>query len=344
MKFIDEASIEVLAGKGGDGLASFRREKFIPYGGPNGGDGGRGGSVFAVADRNVNTLLDYRYQRFFRAESGKPGRGSDCYGRSGEDLTLCFPVGTQIFEDDLLLTDLSSDGMKVLIAKGGDGGLGNIHFKSSTNRAPRQYTEGKLGEQRKLRLELKVLADVGLLGFPNAGKSTLIRSISAARPKVADYPYTTLEPHLGVVRLDDNHSFVVADIPGLVDGASEGVGLGHQFLRHLQRTKLLLHVIDVVPIEPVDLVQQAVSLVGELKKYDESLSKRPRWIVFNKMDALPDKADQLKVLNNFRECYPGFNRGNHFFISALTKNGCDLLCKSISDYFAKLAVEEKDGQ
>ncbi|MBL8446316.1 MAG: GTPase ObgE, partial [Zoogloeaceae bacterium] len=240
MKFFDEARIEVIAGDGGNGSASFRREKFVPRGGPDGGDGGRGGSVLAVADRNINTLVDYRYTRIFRAQRGENGRGADCYGKGGEDITLRMPVGTVIkdLESGELVADLDSDGKQVVVAKGGRGGLGNLHFKSSTNRAPRQFTHGEEGERRNLHLELKVLADVGLLGMPNAGKSTFIRAVSAARPKVADYPFTTLQPNLGVVRTDENRSFVVADIPGLIEGAAEGAGLGHQFLRHLARTRL----------------------------------------------------------------------------------------------------------
>src|SRR5919106_5133292 len=245
--FIDEVRIRVHAGDGGNGSAAFRREKYVPRGGPSGGDGGRGGSVFVVADRNLNTLIDYRYARIFRAPRGEHGRGADQYGKGGEDIVLRVPVGTVITDADTgeRIADLAADGAQALVAKGGKGGLGNLHFKSSTNRAPRQTTPGEKGEQRRLRLELKVLADVGLLGMPNAGKSTLIRAISAARPKVADYPFTTLHPNLGVVRVDEHRSFVIADIPGLIEGAAEGAGLGHQFLRHLQRTHLLLHVVDI---------------------------------------------------------------------------------------------------
>src|SRR5919112_331448 len=251
MKFIDEATIEVHAGKGGDGVASFRREKFVPRGGPDGGDGGRGGSIYAVADRNINTLIDYRYARIHRARDGEKGQGSDCYGRSAPDIELRVPVGTVITDAETgeLIADLARHEARELLAAGGKGGLGNLHFKSSVNRAPRQFTRGEPGESRKLKLELKVLADVGLLGLPNAGKSTLIRSVSAARPKVADYPFTTLQPNLGVVRVDQNRSFVMADIPGLIEGAAEGAGLGHQFLRHLQRTSLLLHLVDIAQLE-----------------------------------------------------------------------------------------------
>jgi len=248
MKFIDEVKIQISAGDGGNGVASFRREKFIPRGGPDGGDGGHGGSIYALADHNLNTLIDYRFTPVFRAKRGENGRGSDCYGKGAEDIVLRMPVGT-IITNDLtgeLVADLEHDQQKVLLAKGGRGGLGNLHFKSSTNRAPRQFTHGEAGEQFELRLELRVLADVGLLGLPNAGKSTLIRAVSAARPKVADYPFTTLYPNLGVVRVDAGHSFVMADIPGLIEGAAEGAGLGHRFLKHLGRTRLLLHVISFI--------------------------------------------------------------------------------------------------
>ena len=292
MKFFDEARIEVVAGKGGDGSASFRRAKFVPMGGPDGGDGGRGGSIWAVADANINTLIDYRYTRIFRAKSGENGRGSDCNGRGADDIVLRFPVGTVIRESESgdTIADLARDGQRALLAKGGHGGLGNLNFKSSVNRAPRQFTRGAQGESRMLELELRVLADVGLLGMPNAGKSTFIRAVSAARPKVADYPFTTLHPQLGVVRVDESRSFVVADIPGLIEGAAEGAGLGHQFLRHLQRTRLLLHLVDMSPFdESTDPVAEIRAIAGELKKYDESLSKKPRWLVFNKADLIDAK-------------------------------------------------------
>ena len=274
MKFIDEANIEVHAGNGGDGCASFRREKFIPRGGPDGGDGGRGGSIFAVADRNINTLIDYRFARIHRARDGENGRGSDQYGKSASDVVLRVPVGTVVTDSETAETvaDLDRDGARALLAQGGAGGIGNLHFKSSVNRAPRQFTRGGPGERRRLKLELKLLADVGLLGMPNAGKSTLIRAVSAARPKVADYPFTTLAPSLGVVRADVNRSFVVADIPGLIEGAAEGVGLGHQFLRHLARTRLLLHLVDIVPPDPgADPARDARAIVQELRKYDDAL-------------------------------------------------------------------------
>jgi GTP-binding protein len=296
MKFFDEARIEVIAGAGGDGSASFRREKFVPRGGPDGGDGGRGGSIYAVADSNLNTLIDFRYTRIFRAKPGENGRGRDQYGKGADDIVLRVPVGTVIrdAESGETVADLASDGARALLAKGGKGGIGNIHFKSSVNRAPRQFTRGEQGEQRHLEMELRVLADVGLLGMPNAGKSTFIRAVSAARPKVADYPFTTLHPNLGVVRVDESRSFVVADIPGLIEGAAEGAGLGHQFLRHLQRTHLLLHLVDMAPFdEGVDPAAEVRALAAELKKYDPALARKPRWLVFNKADLL-DPAEARK--------------------------------------------------
>src|SRR5512138_2721539 len=297
MKFIDEAKIEVHAGKGGDGAATFRREKYIRYGGPNGGDGGRGGSVWARADRNINTLIDYRFARIHRAESGEKGMGSDCNGAAGEDIELRVPVGTLVRDEETggLVADLAADGQRALLARGGDGGLGNVHFKSSINRAPRQFTRGTPGESRNLALELRVLADVGLLGLPNAGKSSLIRAVSSARPKVADYPFTTLNPSLGVARAGDA-SFVIADIPGLIEGASQGAGLGHQFLRHLARTRILLHLVDVSSPDPdIDPVPQAVAdaraIVEELRLYDADLYAKPRWLVLNKLDMVADPID-----------------------------------------------------
>jgi len=298
MKFIDEAQIEVIAGDGGNGAVSFRREKYVPRGGPDGGDGGRGGSIYAVADRNINTLIDYRYARIHRAKSGESGRGADQYGRGAQDIVLRMPVGTVIADADTgeLIADLARDGERALLARGGVGGLGNIHFKSSINRAPRQSTPGEKGEQRRLRLELRVLADVGLLGLPNAGKSTLIRAISAARPKVADYPFTTLAPQLGVVRTDERRSFVIADIPGLIEGAAEGAGLGHRFLRHLSRTRLLLHLVDIAPLDPeADPAHDARAIVRELKKYDAALHAKPRMLVLNKLDLVPPEERDARV-------------------------------------------------
>ena len=336
MKFIDEAQIDVAAGNGGNGCASFRREKFIPMGGPDGGDGGRGGSIWAQADRNLNTLVEYRYTRSFKAKNGEQGRGSDCYGKGGDDLILKVPVGT-VFHDadsDEVLADLARDGQKALIAKGGKGGLGNLHFKSSTNRAPRQCTPGEPGEERRLRLELKVLADVGLLGMPNAGKSTLIAAISNARPKIADYPFTTLHPNLGVVRVGPEQSFVVADIPGLIEGASEGAGLGHLFLRHLQRTHLLLHVVDLAPFdEAVDPVAQARAIVAELKKYDPALHAKPRWLVLNKLDMVPAEEREKRVKDFVRRLRW---KGPVFEISALTREGCQPLVRAVYEHVAKL--------
>ena len=323
MKFIDEAKIEVHAGKGGDGAATFRREKYVPRGGPNGGDGGRGGSVWARADRNVNTLIDYRFARIHRAESGAKGMGADCHGRSGKDIELRVPVGTLVRDAQSgdLVADLAKDGAKALLARGGGGGLGNIHFKSSVNRAPRQFTRGEPGESRDLALELRVLADVGLLGLPNAGKSTLIRAVSSARPKVADYPFTTLHPSLGVVRAGES-SFVVADIPGLIEGASQGAGLGHQFLRHLSRTRLLLHILD---ISKTGAAQDVRVIAAELKKFEEALARKPRWLVFNKIDAVDDADARIrKIVAALRWKRPWYK------VSALTGAGCREVCFAVA--------------
>src|SRR5438874_3877961 len=290
MKFVDEATIDVVAGNGGNGCMSFRREKFIPFGGPNGGDGGRGGSVYAVGDRNLNTLIDFRYARRHEARNGENGRGSDQYGAAADDIVLRMPMGTIIKDADSgeMIAELLVPDEKVLLAKGGDGGFGNLHFKSSTNRAPRQKTPGWPGESKKLKLELRVLADVGLLGMPNAGKSTFISAVSNARPKIADYPFTTLHPNLGMVRVSHEKSFVIADIPGLIEGAAEGAGLGIQFLRHLQRTRLLLHIVDIAPLDPAaDPVHDANAIVTELRRYDESLYDKERWLVLNKLDLVP---------------------------------------------------------
>jgi GTP-binding protein len=328
MKFIDEAKIEVHAGKGGDGAATFRREKYIRYGGPNGGDGGRGGSVWARADRNVNTLVDYRFAVIHRAEDGVRGMGSDCDGRAGRDIELRMPVGTLIRDQDdgALVADLARDGARALLARGGQGGLGNVHFKSSVNRAPRQFTRGEPGESRKLALELRVLADVGLLGLPNAGKSSFIRAVSSARPKVADYPFTTLNPSLGVARVGDA-SFVLADIPGLIEGASEGAGLGHQFLRHLSRTGLLLHLIDITEPDPA---RDARIIGAELKKYGQGLEKKPRWLVFNKIDAVGDaEARVKKALAALRWKRPWFK------VSALSGEGCAAVIKAAAKELAR---------
>lgn len=333
MKFIDEAKIEVIAGDGGNGVASFCREKFRPFGGPDGGDGGKGGSIWAVADRNINTLVDFRYSKMHKAKDGENGRGADCYGKGADDIKLRMPVGTLIIDnnDGELIADLTEHGQEVLIAKGGEGGWGNIHFKSSTNRAPRQKSEGKEGERRELRLELKVLADIGLLGMPNAGKSTFISAVSNARPKIADYPFTTLHPNLGVVRVSHEKSFVIADIPGLIEGASDGAGLGIQFLRHLQRTRLLLHIVDLAPFDNVDPVKEAKAIVKELKKYDESLFDKPRWLVLNKLDMVPDE-ERVKRVKDFIKRF-GW-KGQVFEISALTRDGCSELVTEIYDYIA----------
>jgi GTPase len=332
VKFVDEAYIEVIAGDGGNGAASFRREKYVPRGGPDGGDGGRGGSIWAVADRNINTLVDYRFARIHRAKRGDNGRGADKYGRGADDVVLAMPVGTVITDADTgePIADLDRHEARALVAKGGKGGLGNLHFKSSTNRAPRQTTPGEQGEQRRLHLELKVLADVGLLGLPNAGKSTFIRAVSAARPKVADYPFTTLAPQLGVVRIDDRRSFVVADIPGLIEGAAEGAGLGHQFLRHLQRTRLLLHLIDVAPLDPeADPVADAKAIAGELDKYDPQLAAKPRWLVLNKLDLVPAEEREARI----RALVDGLQwTGPVFAIAAIDGTGCRELTLAIQQW------------
>ena len=335
MKFIDESKIEIIAGNGGNGAATFRREKFIDKGGPDGGDGGWGGSVYAVADRNINTLVDYRFARIHRAKNGEPGRGAACYGKGADDIVLLMPVGTVItdIETGEQIADLAHDGDKKLLAQGGKGGLGNIHFKSSTNRAPRRSTPGTEGERRELQLELKVLADVGLLGMPNAGKSTFIRAVSAARPKVADYPFTTLHPNLGVVRVSPEKSFVIADIPGLIEGAAEGAGLGHQFLRHLARTRLLLHLVDLAPMhEGVDSVHEAHAILNELKKYDPALYDKPRWLVLNKLDLLPDRDEKIaRFLQEFG------THTRHFAISAITGEGCKELVYAIMQHLENTA-------
>ena len=339
MKFVDEATIDIAAGDGGAGCASFRREKFIPFGGPNGGDGGRGGSVWALADRNINTLLDYRYARRHIAKNGEQGRGSDQFGAAAPDIELRMPVGTIISnaETGEVMVELLEHGQRVLLAKGGDGGFGNLHFKSSTNRSPRQKTPGWPGEAFKLQLELRVLADVGLLGMPNAGKSTLIAAISNARPKIADYPFTTLHPNLGVVRVGPERSFVVADIPGLIEGASEGAGLGHQFLRHLQRTRLLLHIVDAAPFDDADPVVQARAIVAELKKYDPKLHAKPRWLVFNKLDMVPVAEREQRIKDWVRRLRW---KGPVFAISALAREGLQPLVEAVWTHVAEYQREE----
>ena len=332
MKFFDEATIEIIAGDGGNGVASFRREKYVPRGGPDGGDGGDGGSIWALADRNINTLIDYRYARLHRARRGENGRGADQYGKGADDIVLRMPVGTVITDADSgeRIADLATDGQRELLAQGGKGGLGNLHFKSSTNRAPRQCTPGAAGERRRLQLELRVLADVGLLGMPNAGKSTFIRAVSAARPKVADYPFTTLAPHLGVVRTDTNRSFVIADIPGLIEGAADGAGLGHRFLRHLQRTRLLLHVVDLAPFDPdADPVRDARAIVRELKRYDPALHAKPRWLVLNKLDLVPaaEREDRVRA---FVRAYRW--KGPVFAVAAVNGEGCRQVVYAVQEW------------
>ena len=346
MKFIDEAKIYVKAGDGGNGAATFRREKYIPMGGPNGGDGGRGGSIYAIADRNINTLVDYRYTRKFIGKRGENGGGADQYGAGGDDIILRMPVGTVIYNmnTEEILADLSEHDQKVLIAKGGKGGLGNLHFKSSTNRAPRQKTNGDQGEEFELRLELRVLADVGLLGLPNAGKSTLIRAISSARPKVADYPFTTLHPNLGVVRVDDEKSFVVADVPGLIEGAADGAGLGIRFLKHLQRTRILLHLVDIAPIDPdANPVRDAKAIVGELIKHDPELANKPRWLVLNKLDLIPEE-DREKAIKDFLKAYKKATKydGPFFPIAAINGEGTKPLIYAIHAALEQMARPEVD--
>jgi len=338
MKFVDEATIDIAAGDGGAGCMSFRREKFIPFGGPNGGDGGRGGSVYAMADRNLNTLIDYRYARRHEARNGEAGRGSDQFGAAADDIVLRMPVGTIVrdFETDEILAELLEPDVKVLLCKGGDGGFGNLHFKSSTNRAPRQKTPGWPGEVKKVKLELRVLADVGLLGLPNAGKSTLITAISNARPKIADYPFTTLHPNLGVVRAGPERSFVVADLPGLIEGAADGAGLGHLFLRHLQRTRLLLHVVDMAPFDGSDPVAQAKGIIKELRKYDESLYQKPRWFVLNKLDMVPEAEREAKVKDFVKRMRW---KAPYFQVSALAREGLDTMVQAIYEHVAAHKVQ-----
>ena len=342
MKFVDEATISVEAGKGGNGCLSFRREKYIPKGGPDGGDGGDGGSIILEADEAVNTLIDYRYQRQYRAKSGESGRGRNCTGAKGDDLLLKVPVGTSIvdIDTDEVLGDLTKPDQQLVVAQGGFHGLGNTRFKSSTNRAPRQTTPGKEGEARNLRLELKVLADVGLLGLPNAGKSTLIRSISAAKPKVADYPFTTLVPNLGVVRVESHKSFVVADIPGLIRGAADGAGLGVRFLKHLVRTRLLLHVVDMAPFDGSDPADAVKDILAELENFSPTLASRDRWLVLNKLDLLPeDEQDSVceQLLNALDGEVPVYK------ISAIQKRGLDVLCRDIMIWIEEKADQEKEN-
>lgn len=340
MKFVDEARIKVIAGNGGSGFVGFRREKYIPFGGPDGGDGGDGGSVYLQADEGINTLVDFRYQRVHQAKNGQSGQGRECTGKSAEDLIVKVPVGTIVYDDetDEILGDLTTDNERLLVAAGGWHGIGNARFKSSTNRTPLQSTPGKPGETRQLRLELKLLADVGLLGMPNAGKSTLISVVSAAKPKIADYPFTTLHPNLGVVRIGMEHSFVIADIPGLIEGAAEGAGLGVQFLKHLSRTKLLLHVVDIAPIDGLSPVESAKTIIEELAKFSDELVKRTRWLVLNKIDTvLEEERASIK-----QAIIQGLNwTGPVYEISAVTGQGTDNLCQAVMRYLDDMDSTEE---
>jgi len=347
MKFVDEAEIHVHAGNGGNGCASFRREKFIPFGGPDGGDGGAGGSVYLVADENLNTLVDFRHQRVYRAGRGENGMSRQMHGKAGDELTIRVPVGTVIIniDTDEVIGDLTENGQRLKVAQGGDGGLGNIHFKSSTNRAPRKATSGFPGDSRELRLELKLLADVGLLGFPNAGKSTFIRAVSAATPRVADYPFTTLHPNLGVVRIDTDQSFVIADIPGLIEGAADGAGLGIQFLKHVARTSLLLHLVDMAPLDgETDPVAQVKAIEAELKQFDPALLKRPRWLVLNKADLLPEE-DRLKAAKDIVKRLKW--KGPWYLVSAIGREGTWPICLEAQKFFdeqRRALRESEEGQ
>ena len=336
MKFVDEAKLKVQAGNGGRGCVSFRREKFAPFGGPDGGDGGLGGSVWLRAAEGINTLADFRIERTFKAKSGEGGSGNDCTGRGGEDLHIAVPVGTVVGDVDTgeQLGDLTAAGQEFKVAQGGKGGWGNARFKSSTNRAPRQFGPGLPGERRTLALELKLIADVGLLGLPNAGKSTLIRSLSSARPKVADYPFTTLYPNLGVVYCGQHRSFLMADIPGLIEGAADGAGLGIRFLKHLQRTRVLLHIVDLLPPDPeADPVRDARAIVSELKKFNRELAGKPRWLVINKRDLLPDAEAEARAADIARRLR---YRGPHFLISAATNRGT----RELADALMKFLEEQ----
>lgn len=340
MKFVDEAKITVTAGKGGPGCLSFRREKYIPKGGPDGGDGGNGGSVYLQGDENLNTLIDFRHKRLFRAKNGRPGQGKDKTGACADDLNIIVPVGTTVYDaaTNEVIGDIIEHGQQLLVAKGGDHGLGNARFKTSTNRAPRQTTPGTPGEERDLRLELKLLADVGLLGLPNAGKSTFIRGVSAARPKVADYPFTTLHPNLGVVSLEPYRSFVVADIPGLIEGAAEGAGLGIQFLKHLARTRLLLHLVDIAPGDESDPVQAFNAIRAELVKYNQELAKKESWLVLNKIDLLSEE-DQQQVCQDFLDKIQW--EGPVYRISGIAHRGTEQLCRDIMRYIESLDDTEE---
>lgn len=344
MKFVDEAQIRVTAGTGGNGCVSFRREKFIPFGGPDGGDGGNGGSVWLVADEGLNTLVDFRHMRAFKAERGQGGMGSQMYGKGGEDSEVRVPVGTIVInvDTDEVIGDLTSHGQRLKVAQGGRGGLGNIHFKSSVNRAPRKFTPGTPGEVRDIKLELRLLADVGLLGFPNAGKSTFIRAVSAATPRVADYPFTTLHPNLGVVRIGYDQSFVIADIPGIIEGAAEGAGLGIQFLRHVSRTSLLLHVVDIRPIDGSDPVEQVRTIEKELAEFDTELMGRPRWLVINKSDVFSDEdelkrvADEIVARLEWKEPW--------FLVSAAGEIGTWDVCLKVQQFFDAEREKQRENK
>ena len=341
MKFVDEVEIRVEAGDGGNGCVSFRKEKYIEFGGPNGGDGGDGGDVYLIADESLNTLIDYQFERFHRAKRGENGKSRDCTGKGADDLYLKVPVGSRAVDVDTdeLLGDLTQHDQKLLVAKGGWHGLGNTRFKSSTNRAPRQKTDGTPGEIRNIKLELLLLADVGLLGLPNAGKSTLIRSVSAAKPKVADYPFTTLVPNLGVVRLSAERSFVIADIPGLIEGAADGAGLGTQFLKHLERCRILLHVVDILPADGSDPVENAKTIISELEQHSEKLASKPRWLVFNKLDLMFE--DEAKEITD-RIIAALDWQGPIHSISAFNKMGTDTLCTQVMDFIESLPAEDEE--
>ena len=343
MKFVDEALVRVQAGPGGRGCASFRREKFIPFGGPDGGDGGLGGSVYLRAQAGINTLADFRIQRLFKAQNGTAGSGNDCTGAGGEDLFVIVPVGTTVIDDATSeqLGDLTQPGDTVIVARGGKGGWGNTRFKSSTNRAPRKSMPGIAGEKRILRIEMRVIADVGLLGFPNAGKSTLIRAVSAAKPKVADYPFTTLFPNLGVVSVGLNRSFVMADIPGLIEGAAEGAGLGIRFLKHVQRTRILLHLVDIAPANPdTDPVVEARAIVKELKKFSPELATRERWLILNKTDLLLPQEAEARCRDIVRRLR---FKGRVFPISAATRDGTEALCQAMMTRIEERASDEAEA-
>ncbi len=344
MRFVDEAVIKVQAGHGGRGCASFRREKFIPFGGPDGGDGGKGADIYLVAKEGINTLADFRYHRVFRAPHGTAGSGNDCTGAGGEDLEVPVPVGTVVIEVDTeeQLGDLTEAGQRLLVARGGKGGWGNTRFKSSTNRTPRKAMPGLEGETRDLRLEMKVMADVGLLGLPNAGKSTLIRAVSAAKPKVADYPFTTLHPNLGVVAVGTHRSFVMADIPGLIEGAASGAGLGIRFLKHLQRTRVLLHLVDIAPPDPdADPVQDARAIIQELKNFEASLAKKERWLVLNKLDLLPPDEAEKRCKDIIRRLRW---KGPVYRISGLARQGTEPLCQALMKRIEEIAAEAETAE